>query len=293
MLQKHDIRRSFNKAAQRYDEVAVLQRQVADELLDRLDLIKSSFTSILDAGCGTGYAIGQLARHYPKAQLVALDLADDMLRYSRQRNCSTLSRINPWSKSPFFVCSDIEKLALRDNSVDLIYSNLTLQWCNDLGSVFGEWMRVLKPGGMLLFSSLGPDTLHELRECWRAVDGGEHVHSFIDMHIVGDALLGAGFAEPVMDVDHYTLTYVGVVDLMRDLKTLGAVNASQHKAKALTGKSRIKLLAEYYEKFRLDQRLPATYEVVFGHAWKSEKKRGEVQVSLASLEQKRGQSRAD
>ena len=283
MLHKRDIRRSFNKAARHYDEVAVLQRLVADEMLERLDVVKPVFSSILDAGCGTGYALNKLAQRYPKARVIALDMADDMLRYSRTRQRSALSLVNPWAKTPLYLCSDLERLALDSNSVDLIYSNLTLQWCNDIGKVFQEWVRVLKPGGMLLFSSLGPDTLFELRECWKAVDGGEHVHSFMDMHHVGDALLEAGFAEPVMDVNRYTLTYSGVMELMRDLKTLGAVNALETKNKTLTGKRRIQQLAQHYEQYRQDQRLPASYEVVFGHAWKSESQRGEVQVSLSGL----------
>jgi len=189
---------------------------------------------------------------------------------------------------PLYVCCDVEQLALADASVDFVYSNLTVQWCNDLNAVFKEWMRVLKPGGMLLFSSLGPDTLHELRDCWKAVDGGDHVHAFEDMHNVGDALLSAGFAEPVMDVNYYTLTYSAVIDLMRDLKTLGASNALQQKNKNLTGKRRLQQLAKQYEKYREEQYLPATYEVVFGHAWKAETLRdqappGEVQVNFSGL----------
>jgi len=284
MLQKRDIRRSFNKSAGHYDEVALLQRQVADEMLERLDVVKTPFYSILDAGCGTGYATQPLLRRYPKARLVALDLADEMLRITRQRQGSRLARLNPWYKSPLFMCADLESLALADNSVDFIYSNLTLQWCNNIALVFKEWMRVLKPGGMLLFSTLGPDTLKELRQSWHAVDGGEHVHVFMDMHNVGDALVAAGFAEPVMDVDNYTLTYSGVLDLMRDLKTLGAVNALQSKAKSLTGKQRINQLAAQYEKFRQNGRIPASYEVVFGHAWKAEPRSTEVSVKFSGID---------
>jgi len=293
MLQKRDIRRSFNKSAGHYDEVAVLQRQVADELLQRLDIIKTPFYSILDAGCGTGYAIGPLMQHYPKARLIALDLADEMLRHARSRQRSVISKLNPWARSPLFLCSDLEQLALENDSVDFIYSSLSLQWCNDVERVFKEWKRVLKPGGMLLFSTLGPDTLKELRQCWQAVDGGEHVHGFMDMHNIGDALLSAGFAEPVMDVDNYTLTYSSVIDLMRDLKTLGAVNASHNKTKTLTGKRRIKQLAEQYENYRQDARLPASYEVVFGHAWKSESKTAEVQVSFSAIDHHRNRQHGD
>ena len=283
MLQKRDIRRAFNKSAAHYDKVAILQRQVADEMLQRLDMVKPEFLQILDAGCGTGYALADLSKRYPKARVLALDLADEMLRVSRARNRSALSLFNPLRRAPLYVCSDLEQLALADNSVDLVFSNLSLQWCNDFDKVMREWQRVLKPGGMLLFSSLGPDTLRELRDCWQTVDGKQHVHQFVDMHIVGDALLNAGFAEPVMDVDHYTLTYSDVMALMRDLKTLGASNALDTKSKALTGKRRLAQLAQAYEQYRVQQRLPATYEVVFGHAWKAQARTTQVNVSLDGL----------
>lgn len=302
MLDKRDIRRAFNKAARRYDEVAILQRQVADELLERLDLIKQPFSAILDAGCGTGYALPKLHAHYPQASLYALDLAEHMLTQARQywsqywtstkqlsikQEGTPINWLKKWTATkgmkkwtPMYLCADMESLGMQSESVDLIFSNLSVQWCNDLHTVFNEWMRVLKPGGMLMFSSLGPDTLYELRQSWAAVDEREHVHSFMDMHNVGDALLSVGFAEPVMDVSNYTLTYETVTALMRDLKTLGASNASDHKPKQLTGKSRVQKLASYYEKFRQQGRLPASYEVVFGHAWKPEKKTRQVEVAF-------------
>ncbi|MCK5092141.1 MAG: methyltransferase domain-containing protein, partial [Gammaproteobacteria bacterium] len=162
---------------------------------------------------------------------------------------------------------DAEILPLKENSCDLIFSNLTLQWCNDLNNTFKEFSRVLKPGGLLLFTSFGPDTLIELRSSWAAVDDFQHVSGFIDMHHVGDALLNAGLADPVMDTENFTLTYSDVYKLMRDLKAVGARNAVYGRNHSLTGKQHLKAMIEEYEKYRCDGVIPATYEVVYGHAW--------------------------
>jgi malonyl-CoA O-methyltransferase len=166
------------------------------------------------------------------------------------------------------VCADAAALPLGTASVDLVFSNLMLQWCNDPDAVFRECRRVLKPGGLLTFTTFGPDTLVELRRAWAAADDGHtHVNRFIDMHDLGDALVRSGLVEPVMDVERYTLSYATVRDLMRDLKAIGAHNANAGRPRGLTGKGALERMAAEYETHRREGRLPATYEVVFGQAW--------------------------
>jgi malonyl-CoA O-methyltransferase len=258
----HDVvRDSFSRAAASYDAAAVLQAQVRNELLDRLDLVKLEPEVVMDLGAGTGHATLELKRRYRGSRVVAADLAEGMLREAGRRQ-SLLRRFDR-------VGADAAALPLRDGSVDLIFSSLMLQWCPDPDAVLRECRRVLKPGGLLTFTTLGPDTLVELRRAWLAADASHpHVNTFLDMHDLGDALVRAGLAEPVMDVERYTLTYDEVRGLMRDLKAIGAHNAATGRPKGLTGKRTLGRMIEAYETFRReDGRLPATYEVVFGQAW--------------------------
>jgi malonyl-CoA O-methyltransferase len=166
-----------------------------------------------------------------------------------------------------FVQADLEALPIAPRRLDMIFSNLALQWCNDLDRTFREFRAVLKINGLLTFSSFGPDTLKELRASWAEVDGRPHVHAFMDMHDIGDALIHAGFSSPVLDVEHFTLTYQELDALMRDLKTIGASNAASGRGRALTGRNQLSRLRDTYERYRKEGLLPATYEVVYGHAW--------------------------
>jgi len=261
-LDKHLVRRSFDRAAPHYDDVAVLQREVGSRLLERLDLIRLHPTLICDVGCGTGVAARELMRRYRRARMIALDPAPGMLRIA--------SRRAPILRKIWAVCADGDSLPLADASCDLLFSNLSLEWCQDLDRTFSELFRVLRPGGLLMFSMFGPDTLRELRVSWRQADGYSHVNAFFDMHDVGDAMVRAGLGDPVLDVEHFTLTYSDVAGLMRDLKSLGTVNATAGRPMGLTGKGRMRAVNEAYEGFRIDGVLPATYEVVYGHAWRVE-----------------------
>jgi malonyl-CoA O-methyltransferase len=185
-----------------------------------------------------------------------------------------------------FINAEAEKLPLANNSVEMVYSNLTVQWVNDLDLALREFNRVLKPGGMLLFSTFGPDTLKELRDSWRAIDQYSHVNQFIDMHDIGDAMMRARLAEPVMDVENFTLTYNDVMTLMRDLKAIGAHNVTSARAKGLMGKTHFKQFQQRYEKYRQDGVLPTTYEVVYGHAWKAQQPKAHsenISIPLDSL----------
>lgn len=257
---KTRLRSSFEKAAAGYDEAAVLQREVADRLLERLDIIRLNPFRILDLGTGTGYSMGHLGRRYRKAELVGLDLAHGMVRQARRRAPRLFSRQR-------FICGDAENLPLARQSVDLVYSNLTLQWSTDLVQVAREIFRVLKPGGLVLFSTFGPDTLTELREAWGNVDRETHVNPFADMHDVGDVLFSSGFTDVVMDVDRLRETFTSVFALMTNLKQLGAHNINPGRPHHLTGKGRMTRLVDCYETYRTEQGLPASYEVVYAHAW--------------------------
>lgn len=264
VLDKHLYRLAFDRAALHYDDVAVLQKEVGRRLLERLDYVRMQPQCVLDLGAGTGLCTTALSRRYKKAHIVALDIAPSMLQQARNKQTWLEKTLTGKQR---FVCGDADCLPLKDQSVDMIVSNLTLQWCPDLDHTFAELRRVLKPDGLLMFSTLGPDTLKELRQSWQSVDANIHVHTFIDMHDVGDALLRTQFADPVMDMETITLTYKDARTLMHDLKALGAHNASADRSKSLTGRRRLQSMLGAYEQFRRDGVLPATYEVVYGQAW--------------------------
>ncbi len=262
---KRDVRRAFDRAARTYDGAAVLQREIGGRLLEHLEPVRLEPRRVVDLGCGTGHAFDALAKRYPRASLLGLDLAPAMLARAKDRS--------PWwrralgSPSPALVCADAESLPLAGGSVQLVFSNLALQWC-DPAAVFAEVSRALEPGGLFLFSTFGPDTLRELRAAFAAADGAPHVNAFVDMHDLGDALVGAGLSDPVMDMEVITMEYGSVEALARDLKAIGAVNALAARSRGLPGRARWERMAKAYEDFRRDAHLPATFEVVYGHAWK-------------------------
>ena len=275
------VRRSFDRAAVTFDAAAVLHAEVRDNLLARLELMALAPRVVMDAGAGTGHASLALKRRYPKALVIALDSSRCMLRAAGRRQS--------WLRRFARVQADAERLPLADGSVDLILSNLMLQWC-DPDAAFAEFRRVLAPRGLLCFTTLGPDTLRELRSAWREVDSRTHVNQFTDMHDIGDALVRGGFAAPVLDVERYTLTYLDVRRVAADLKATGAHNATAGRARGLTGRRQFAALQSAYEAFRQDGRLPATYEVVFGHAWAphtAARRRGQdgTSVSLDEIKQ--------
>jgi malonyl-CoA O-methyltransferase len=262
---KRQVRRSFGDAAASYDEAAVLQREVGARMLSRLDLVTLKPTCVLDAGSGTGEISRALRERYRDARLIELDLALPMLQHSRTKR-GLLQKI--MGKSNWAVCSDIESLPLASGSVELVCSNLAIQWLNEPDRAFREFHRVLAPEGLLMFSTFGPDTLLELRKAFAGADDKPHVNRFIDMHDLGDALSRAGFASPVMDVDRIVLTYDDMRDIMRDLKAIGAHNVALGRSRGLMGKGLFAKAEAIYDSFRTAGRLPATYEVVYGHAWK-------------------------
>jgi malonyl-CoA O-methyltransferase len=261
-IDKARVRASFNRAASSYDAAAVLQKRVREEMLDRLGLINIKPQAILDAGCGTGAGSFELQKKFKNAKVVSLDVALSMLQKTKMQR----PFLNKVFSKQHLLCADIESLPIASSSINLLWSNLALQWCNDLDAAFNEAARVLQPNGLFIFSTFGPDTLKELRAA--SSNSHTHVSRFIDMHDIGDALTRAGFSAPVLDVEHYTLTYDNVKGVMRDLKSIGANNATQGRARGLQGKGFLQNLTDNYEQFRTNNKLPATFEVIYGHAWR-------------------------
>ena len=262
--EKHRIQKHFNAKAICYESSAVLQRSVCDELLQRLDFTSLNPSVVLDVGCGTGWGTQGLLKKYKKAKVLSLDLSPEMLKQTRCKG--------GWLRKPTLICADAEEIPLQDESVDLVFSSLMLQWC-DYKKVFAEFKRILKPDGLLMFSTFGPDTLKELKQSWATVDEHAHVNDFTDMHDLGDELIQAGLAEPVMDMDLLTLTYKEVVSVMTDLKAIGANTILKNKNKVseqgLVTPGKLKRVIAHYEQYRKEGVVPASYEVVYGHAWKT------------------------
>ncbi len=258
-LDARHVRHAFGRAAATYEAHAVLQAEVGARLLERLDGIDLEPDRVLDAGSGPGRGAAALCTRFPRASVIALDLALPML------HAAAANAGDP----PAFarVGADVQALPFADATLDLIHSNLCLQWCDDPGLAIAEFARVLKPGGLLLFSTFGPATLHELRSAFAAADAAPHVGRFVDMHDIGDALLTTGFRDPVLERDDFTLTYADALTLMRELRAIGATNADAKRQRTLTGKAHLERVVAAYEAFRIDGVLPATYEVVYAQAF--------------------------
>lgn len=276
------VRRRFERASAGYDAHAVLQARVREAMLERLALLAFEPSAVVDLGCGTGHGARALKRRWPRAAVIALDRVPGMLAAARAQRT--------WLRGFDRVQADALRLPLRPGAVDLVFSCLLLPWVVDLGAAFGEVRRALGPRGYFTFATLGPDTLMELRAAWAETDHAPHVHRFLDMHDIGDALARAGFADPVLDVDHFRLTYPSARALMRDLKGVGGSNALAGRRAGLTGRGRLAAMEAVYERQRdEDGRIAATVEVVYGQAWcpggtpPVRSRRGETVIPIESL----------
>lgn len=269
ILNKHLVRRHFAHAAADYEALATLQNQVGQEMIERLDLLKIDPQMLLDLGAGTGLQSRRLNRRFPRARVLAVDLALPMLQEAR--------RHKSWRQRQWYLQADAEQLPLRDQSLQMVFSNFVLQWLPDPLPALRELRRVLQPEGLILCSSLGPDSLRELRQAFRAVDDEPHVHDFLDMHDLGDAMVQAGFADPVLDVERYELHYDDLDTLLRDLRGIGAGNSQPRRG--LFTPRKLQRLRSAYEEFRTPEgKLPLQYEVVHAHAWRAaDRPSGELQ----------------
>jgi len=251
--------RAFGRASAHYDAAALLQGEVRSELLTRLQFFPLQPRTIVDLGCGTAQGASALRRRYRGARVLAIDLAPGMLRAARRRSW-------PWRRFEC-VCADALALPLTSQSVDLVYSNLMLQWCDDPALAFNEVRRVLRPGGLLLFSTFGPDTLVELRAAWAQADDAPHVSAFADMPLLASALHHAGLCEPVMDRDLRQHHLLDADALMMSLRSIGAGNAAADRRRTLTGRQRLARMRASYEQQRTPAGLPATWEIIYGAAF--------------------------
>ncbi|QQP95013.1 malonyl-ACP O-methyltransferase BioC [Lysobacter enzymogenes] len=294
LFDHRQVRRSFSRAAHGYDQAAALQREVGARLSETLDYLEDRVPEVVvDVGCGPGHLSAAMQKRWPRAQVIALDLALPMLREARDNfgGRGWRERLLGGARRPDAVCADARALPLRDASVDVLFSNLCLQWVEDLPAVFAGFRRVLKPGGLLLVSTFGPDTLFELRGAFAEADAAPHVSPFASIAQFGDALIAAGFKNPVLDRDEFVLGHPDLGHLMRELRTLGATNASVDRRRSLTGRARFARAAQAYEPLRgADGSLPATWEVVYAHAWGPEPGTpirvggvDEVQVPVSSI----------
>ena len=260
-LDKQSVKNFFNRAAKSYDNAAILQEEVLSRLLQRLQYIRHRPETIVDIGCGTGRAVPGLQKAYGGSRVVAVDLAHEMALIARERY--------RWLAKKRVVTADMERLPFADGSFDLVFSSLALQWCNDLAATLGEFARIGRPGSLLMFASFGPGTLQELAESWRAVDDRHaHVHRFVDMHDVGDAMLRAGFDDPVVDAETIRMEYREFRRLLDDLREIGASNAEAGRRRGLMTPGQLRRLEASYRELGFENdRFVASYEVVYGHAW--------------------------
>jgi len=269
------VRRAFERAAAAGGDAAVLQREVERRMFERLDYIRVRPHRVLDSGCGVGHGLKLLRRRYPEADFLGVDFAPGVLGEAKreeslfERARRVVRRLVSGSGRSY-LCADFARLPLRAASVDMVWSNLALAWAGDPLAALREVHRVLIAGGLLMFSSYGPDTLKELKAAFGAGSAARHVHSFVDMHDLGDMLVASGFAAPVMDMEVITLTYSEVPALLRDLKASGETCAARDRQRGLMGRRAWERMLASYERERKEGRLPATIEVIYGHAWKSE-----------------------
>lgn len=287
-VDRQQVGRRFSKAAASYSDGDFFAREVDRRMQERLDYVKVEPKRILDLGCSRGASLVSLAERYPEAQLIGLDVAPAMLSAARPQRAAWQRWLGLGkSAEPVRLAADAAKLPLKSRSTAVIWSNLLLHWLDDPLPALAEAHRVLEVGGLLMFSTLGPDSLRELRLAF--ADGYAHTQRFIDMHDLGDMLVGCGFADPVMDMEVITLTYDDLDAMFADLRAAGSSCAMKARRHGLTGRNSWAAARAAYEGVRRDGKLPATFEVVYGHAWKAEAKQtadGRAIVRLDGLRKK-------
>ena len=287
-IDKQRLRRDFSNAAATYDAAAIVQHEICDRTLERLDMIKINPKRILDIGTGTGRSLQGLHTRFPNSQITICDIAFSMLTQCQHNY--------PDQSFYHMACCDAQQLPFADNSFHLIFSTSTFQWCEDMQLLISECRRVLIDEGALIFSTFGPDTLIELRNSWAQFDERKHVHEFLDMHHIGDLLLSNAFFDPVVDMECLKIEYKSLRKLLQDLKDTGSrskfTSGSGDAHSGLLGKEKYNQLVNAYEEYRQNNdTLPVSYEVIYGYARKlssqqSHDDNGEIRVPINQLSKK-------
>ena len=268
-LDRRAARRWFERAAAGAGDDPVA-REVERRMASRLEYVKLAPRRILDVGCGVARGAALLRSRYPRAKIVLADSALELVRSGRRAQPITVRARSAFGAAPVdFLCADMSALPFATGAFGMLWSNLVLAWADDLAAAFAEWHRVLEVGGLLMFSSYGPDTLKELRTAFAAAGPGPHVHPFVDLHDLGDALVAIGFSDPVMDMEMLTVTYDRAAALFADLRATGQRNALLARPRGLTGRHAWERMVASYAALARDGRVPATFEIVYGHAWKA------------------------
>jgi malonyl-CoA O-methyltransferase len=261
MIDKDYKRKVFDRHATTYDQYSSLQNKISDNLFKKLDLIEITPNLILDLGCGTGRNGGILKEKYQNIRLINYDFSINMLQEAKKNQHKVLG-----AKSEF-ICGDIEKLSFSENTFDVIWSTSSLQWCNNLSDIFKRAKLILKPGGLFIFSTFGPNTLFELKNVTKRISNYQKTNNFLDVLSIKDKLVKEGFSNPVIDSEEFCLTYQNINKLFLDLRKIGATSGFKSKKIGLSGKSFLKLISDGYKEYSHDGIYPATYEAVYGYAW--------------------------
>jgi malonyl-CoA O-methyltransferase len=253
---KNKIKNSFNSKASSYDEYSLVQREVAKRLCERLSSIKIKPLHILDIGCGTGYLSNLLYKLFPNSSITCLDISINMLNEVHKKN----PKLN-------CILSDAENMPFKKSKFDLVVSSFTFHWCDEVEKIFSDVHRFLRDKGLFLFTTVGPSTLQELRDAYLSLDNDQHINTFSDMHLYGDSLLKHGYHDPVMDIENIVIEYNSFKDVLSSLKKTGANTVIGQEPKFIK-KSSYNKLAKNYPLNNTNNRLPVTYEMIYGLAWK-------------------------
>lgn len=265
-VDRPQVSRRFSRIAAHYGEGDFFAREVDRRMQERLDYMRMEPKRIVDLGCGRGASQPGLAARFPNAELIGVDLSPEMLCAGRTPRAGWQRWLGLGKSDAQYLAADAVNLPLKAQCAAIVWSNLLLHWLDNPLPALAEAHRVLEVGGLLMFSTLGPDTLRELRAAF--ADGYAHTQRFIDMHDLGDMLVETGFADPVMDMEVITLTYDDFDAMLHELRAAGSSCAMKARRHGLTGKRSWERARVAYEAMRRDGKLPATFEVVYGHAWK-------------------------
>jgi malonyl-CoA O-methyltransferase len=258
-LRRADVRRRFDDAADYFDDADFVHRVTRDGLLSRIQPMSVEARVVVDLGSATGSAVSLLRKRFRGSRVIAVDLSHRML--------DKLQRRRSWFSKIAAVQGDVRALPFADASVDVVFANMLLPWIDDPAVAFREIARVLGENGLFAFATLGPDSLLELRDAWRAVDTGVHVRQFADMHDIGDALVRAGLRDPVLDVDRLSVNYRDSDSLFRDITATGARNSLQQRGRGLTGPRHIRSMAEALFGIGQSDGTALSFELIYGHCW--------------------------